>query len=94
MRVDCAQLEIAKAQAHAGQHGDAVKTFTAVLREADRLDDEVKRGLLWFLGQTAALIGEEKAALAWIDHQPTVLIRAWGFVGLANGIAERRHAQK
>ena len=89
-----ALLEIAKAQAHAGQQGSAVKKISAVLREADRLDEEVKRGLLWFLGQTAALVGEEKAALIWVDQQPTVLIRARGIVGLANGMAEGQHAIK
>jgi RNA polymerase sigma factor (sigma-70 family) len=93
-----AQLEIARVQYRSGQRQDALTIFEAVLREAEHLEDNprfgnVKPAALGRLARAQAELGEEKAALIWIDQQPAPIVKAWSLMGLANGMAERLPAR-
>jgi RNA polymerase sigma factor (sigma-70 family) len=83
-----ARLEIAKGQARAGQRSAAKRTFTDALSEVGRLKDNpryghVQQGALASLAKAQAEVGEEDAALAWIDKQASPQIKAWCLLLLA-----------
>jgi RNA polymerase sigma factor (sigma-70 family) len=94
-----ALLEIAKGQARAGNRLAALKTFEQVLDGARNLKDNARagslqQGALAGLAKAQAEVGEEAAALAWIDQQTSPQIQAWSLLLLAQGIAERQPASR
>jgi RNA polymerase sigma factor (sigma-70 family) len=96
-------LEIAEAQARAGDRGGATKTFAKVRELAEAVPEtpdtsdpdrvSVRPRLLQRLASAEAEVGEEKAAQTWIDKLSSPNLRAWAFVGLADGIAKRAAAK-
>ncbi|MDR3622712.1 MAG: hypothetical protein P4L85_25390 [Paludisphaera borealis] len=92
-RVD-ALLAIAKGQYRSGRRKEALEIFQAARREADLLVDgprvgNAKPAALGHLASAQAEVGEEKAALAWIDDLASPLAKAWSLGGLAEGLAGR-----
>jgi tetratricopeptide (TPR) repeat protein len=90
-----ALLEIAKAQARAGQRQAAADTFRQLLREAEHAEDtrqygNVKPGLMSNLARAQASVGEDQAARAWIGKQSSDLVKAWALLGLAQGVIDQR----
>jgi RNA polymerase sigma factor (sigma-70 family) len=90
-----ALLEIAKAQARAGQRHAASATFRQLLHNAEKLEDNqqfgnVKPGFMSNLARAQASVGEDKAAQAWIAKQTSELVTAWALLGLAQGLIDRQ----
>jgi tetratricopeptide (TPR) repeat protein len=73
-------LEIAKAQARAGQRRAASATFQQLVRNAETMKDNqqfgnVKPGFMSNLARAQASVGEIEAARAWIAKQPRTWLR-------------------
>jgi hypothetical protein len=92
-RID-ALLAIARGRHRSGRLKEAAETFEDARREADSLRDEPGAGnarsaVLYRLARAQAEVGEERAALAWIDATTEPSVKAWALWGLAKGLAQR-----
>jgi RNA polymerase sigma factor (sigma-70 family) len=99
-----AYTEIAQAQARAGDHDGAAQTFEKALGFAEAVPEVPNKSdldraslrplLLRTLASAQAEAGQEKAAGEWIAKQSSPNLKAWAFVGLAEGIVKRQAANK
>ena len=93
-----ALLEIAKGQAQAGQRQEVAEIVARVRQEAESIQDEPRGGNLKAaafgrLARAQGELGEETAALQWIEAEPSSLVKAWSLLGLAEGIAKQLPAR-
>jgi tetratricopeptide (TPR) repeat protein len=97
-----AYVDIAQAQARAGDRAGAARSFEQALRLAEDVPEvkhqtvlDVARPLLLrTLAAAQAEVGEDKAAQEWIARQSSPSLKVWALVGLAEGLAKRQAAAK
>ena len=78
----------------AGQRQAVAEILARVRREAEGVKDEPRNGNLkpaafGRLARAHGELGEQGAALLWIEAEPSNLVKTWSLLGLAEGIAMR-----
>ncbi len=88
-----ALLEIAKGEARAGRPQAVTEVLARVRQEAEHIKDQprvenLKAAAFGRLARAQGELGKEAAALAWIEAEPSSLIKSWSLLGLAEGLAK------
>ncbi len=77
--------EVSEAQAAAGDRVGA----QATVRGAARIDGALDKEDLRSLARALAHLGDAREATAWVDERSTPVTRAWGLLGVAEGLLPR-----